>query len=363
MRTDSDRLTQVLINLLSNAFKFSYQGNVTLEAKMERKHIRITVKDTGIGMDQETMYKLANIPNKALSGEKVNCTSTGVGLGLTVSQAIVMMLSPVNMSGLYFESRVNYGSTFTFLVEDKHLDSETEIDFGACKTPSLKFIGKGLEMTTPPKLRIIQNKSFEHLSLQKSHIQTISDSFEEDSRIFSEMKQSEIPKSAVPFFSLSKSRDQIYEPNLNASQFNMRLNLSEPEEAGILIVDDEPINILALEMLFKQLNKKVDKAYGAEEALRLIEERAFKSRSSTAKIYKLILMDLNMPLIDGYEATRRIKQKVRNNIIQDVKIVACTAYQEHEHKLKCIEVGMCGFINKPVTKIKLMELLKECECL
>ena len=354
METDPDRLTQVIFNLLSNAFKFSYSGEIILMAKIKRKCLKISVKDTGVGMDDETIERLSNISTNMLTGEKVSSTSTGIGLGLTVCQAIALLLGPKNTPGLHFKSKLNVGSRFSFLIENKQNEASTPVSF--YKTPSLKLVNKNKEFRTPLKERDNIIKSFNHLNrLQEENKK---DSFEENSQFFSEKRKTRGENITVPVNLFNKSRSELYELDLGT----LKLPSPKPmeyDDPEILLVDDEPINILALEMLFKQIGKKVNKAYGAEEAIQLIDNKAAHSLEVPPKSYKLIFMDLNMPKVDGFAATLRIKDKIQKKVIQDIVIVACTAYPEQEYKQKCVDMGMKGFINKPVTKAKLIEVLKE----
>lgn len=345
--TDPERLTRITANLLSNAFKFTNKGDILLKAKMEGKYLRIIVRDTGIGMSGETMQKLANISAQSLRGEKVSSTSTGVGLGIMFSQFISYILGPKNMPGLCFTSELHRGSLFTFLLENKEYAS-AELGYSAyTKIPPLKIL--------PPR-SLVNEEEIKHNSRslelrQNSRLfssQTLlflNKDFDES--MFPEDKRVTIPENTY-FPSKGSRRGKYY---------------SQPSWSEILLVDDEPINVLALEILFKQFNKSVDKAYGGEEAVKLIQRRKNEMTSLCPKVYKMIFMDLNMPEVDGFETTRRIKDKVKNKEIEDVVIVACTAYPENEYKSKCLKAGMSEFVNKPVTKAKIMEILEKYNCI
>lgn len=362
INTDSDRLMQVVLNFLSNAFKFTCQGSVIFEIKPHGENIRIIIKDTGIGMDNETMNKLTNILKNSLAGDKVDRSSTGVGLGLIVSQAIAFLLGPENSSGVYFDSELNSGSIFTFIIENKKKFICDGIGFDLYHIPPIKRLTQRDHLDVYPTIKITKEKSLTSEISLESPTRTCLIPFEkaQDSFSLSEKQiKPEYMNSYLPSYYSRKVINQSDRSQVLDHNENSKMIVTCPE---ILIVDDEPINILALELIFKQLNKPIDKAYGGQEALEIIKKRKKESTSVCPKTYKIIFMDLNMPLVDGYEATKRIKEKVSLGEIEDMIIVACTAYQEYEHKQRCLDVGMSEFINKPVTKLKILEILEKYNC-
>lgn len=120
-------------------------------------------------------------------------------------------------------------------------------------------------------------------------------------------------------------------------------NRQKPVHA--LIVDDNPINRKVVEVLCKKLNWQADNANDGKQAITLLEK----------KEYDLVLMDCQMPEMDGYEATKIIRDSNSNVKNHDITIIAVTANVSEENHKKCLKVGMDGFIPKP---IKLLPLLK-----
>ena len=129
-----------------------------------------------------------------------------------------------------------------------------------------------------------------------------------------------------------------------------------------MIVDDEPMNILAFKLLIKRYKRKVDSALSGEAALELINSRKANPCCDLCREHKLIFMDLNMPGMDGFETTKNIRNKHRISK-EDTAIVACTAYMEELYKKKSLESGMNDFMNKPLTQMKVTEVLEKFNCL
>jgi len=343
--TDPSRLAQVILNLLSNAFKFTEKGSISFKAQMEGENLRITTRDTGVGMDEDTMKNLENILPESLSGGKICNTSTGAGLGLTISQITASMLGPKEEYGIHFESKFHQGSTFTFLIEDK--EDSGIIDFevnhhkkiGSLRRlpPESRFGGLKIREDKSPSSRMFKNSS-----------SAFSVCFEEE--------EDNLPLSTIRIMNPLKYVSDRQPSNKQLESTTRRSQTKQIGEslAEILVVDDEPINILALELVLKQFGKPVDKAYGGKEAIELIESRLSK------RMYKVVFMDLNMPAMDGFEATRKIREKLKDD--GGLKIVACTAYQESEYKEKCLEAGMDDFISKPISKDQISNILEKYNC-
>jgi len=356
--TDKSRLAQVILNVLSNAFKFTEKGSITFKAQMEGENLRITAKDTGVGMDEDTIKNLENILPESLSGGKICNTSTGAGLGLTISQITASMLGPKEEYGIHFQSKYHQGSTFTFLIEDK--EDSGIIDLEPHNHKKITSLKKLPESGYWKSLKIGENKS-PSSRINKHSRRASSSAFsmcfeEEDNLPLSTMRITN------PLKYVSNRQPSYKQLESTTPRRDQTRQIKEEESpsrlAEILVVDDEPINILALELVLKQFGKSVDKAYGGKEAIELVEKRLEKSENL---MYKVVFMDLNMPSVDGFEATRKIREKLKEN--ENLKIVACTAYQESEYKEKCLEAGMDDFLGKPISKDQISNILEKYNCL
>ncbi|MGQ7947384.1 PAS domain S-box protein [Flavobacterium sp. WC2509] len=261
---DYIRLKQILINLLTNAIKFTHTGNIglrisVLEANKSHTFLRFTVTDTGIGIRKSNQ----KIIFQAFSQEDSSTTKKfgGTGLGLTISNQLLGLMN----SKLQINSQYNVGSTFYFDIKLKSSN----------KLKQDKLIND---------IKVIENRILEF----------------------------------------------------------------ENEEPKILIVEDNKINMLLTKTLIKQIIPKsiIYESSDGEKALEQVLE-----------IYPdIIFMDIQMPLINGYEATKKIRQiKQLENII----IIALTAGTILGEKEKCIIAGMNDYVPKPIIKKTLEDILEK----
>ncbi|WP_223256117.1 PAS domain S-box protein [Flavobacterium laiguense] len=261
---DYIRLKQVLINLLTNAIKFTNNGKIELMISTLKKEknltlLRFSVRDTGIGIRKSNQKKIFH----AFSQEDSSTTKKfgGTGLGLAISNQLLALMG----STLQIESQYNIGSTFYFDVLLKSTNKEK-------KTPLLK-----------------------------EHSPTI----HEDNKI-----------------------------------------VLKNEQPKILIVEDNKINMLLTKTLLKQIlpNSTIYESIDGEKAI-------IKAVEINPDI---ILMDIQMPLMNGYEATKEIRKL---DLLKDTLVIALTAGTVVGEKEKCIEAGMDDYLSKPIVKQTLQDLL------
>lgn len=264
---DSTRITQVLMNLIQNANKFTKEGSISIRVVLVQKDensqwIRFEVEDTGIGIaedDQKTLFQPYVQTEKGRSKEY-----EGTGLGLSICQSLVMLMG----GQIGVTSQEGKGSTFWF-----------EIPMGR-KSESVK-----------PTVPMGQDSSHESGSL-----------------------------------------------------------LQEPYSLPILLADDNLINRQVVLMQLKKLGIiEVDSVSNGEEAV-----AAFLS-----KRYGIILMDNMMPVMDGLEATRKIRAMEQDEMRHAIPIIAMTGNVMDGEKEKCLEAGMNDFIGKPFTLESLKNVIQK----
>ena len=266
--TDIVRIKQILINLLSNALKFTTIGKVELLIKLIEKVdenksiIRFSVKDTGIGIKKANQEKIFN----AFSQEDTSTTRKfgGTGLGLTISNQLLKLLG----SKLELKSTYNKGSEFFF----------------------------DIELRTSKKLINLENVN-------------------EDLKIITE--------------SLENKSIQFGQENYK-----------------ILIVEDNKINMLLAKTLVKQIvpNISIFELSNGKEALDKID----------LINPDLILMDIQMPILNGYEATLGIRKMEH---FKHLPIIALTAGIVLGEKERCLEAGMNDYVSKPIIKEELQNVI------
>ncbi len=262
---DYIRLKQILINLLTNAVKFTNRGKIefrisALETQKGQTTLRFSVKDTGIGIRKNNQ----KIIFQAFSQEDSSTTKKfgGTGLGLTISNQLLGLMN----SKLQIDSKFNIGSTFFFDI-------------------TLKSSNKSKQ-----EKKIEQEKS-----ISENRILTM-----------------------------------------------------DNEEPKILIVEDNKINMLLTKTLVKQIIPKsiIYESTDGEKAL----EKTLEVNPD------IILMDIQMPLINGYEATKQIREI---DHFKDIIIIALTAGTVIGEKEKCLEAGMNDYVPKPIVKKTLEDVLEK----
>ena len=300
--TDHRRLFQVLSSLLSNALKFTSKGQVTVRFKKDSEEVyKLSVTDTGIGMDEETQHKLRKNMDSLELKEKVSSNSAGVGIGLFISNILAYHFAPTGKTpNLRFESKKDEGTCFYFFIENKHSKrwfSSEESSQVALSVPS----------------------------------------------ILSEIDESETIDVLMKSYGNQERRNL-----LTLKTFSPIVRRKK-----VLIIDDEVFNLLIVETFCKSLGVVTERAFNGKEALDKVKEQGRDSR------FRLILTDINMPIMDGYEMTVQLRNLMDEGIVPDTRIVGVTAYVSKEKIDKCYKVGMDDVLNKPLDKESLFHVLKK----
>jgi PAS domain S-box-containing protein len=255
LKGDSLKLSQVLKNLLSNAFKFTHQGGIifraeVIDAKPNSTTMRFSVADTGIGVSynkQKDIFK-----SFVQASDNTSTLYGGSGLGLYISKELLK----IQNSNLQLESRKGKGSTFWFDISYFHSKQELE------------------------------------------------------------EKQNCISK-------------------------------TDPIDLRVLVAEDNNLNALLLKKLFKKWDIDYEIAKNGQALLDIYVEKDFD----------LILMDLQMPVLDGYDTTRVIR-KMDNKFKSAIPIIALTAFTQSEVSDKTERYKMNGYVSKPFNVNELHQLLK-----
>ncbi len=116
----------------------------------------------------------------------------------------------------------------------------------------------------------------------------------------------------------------------------LKLYIGPPKKKRVLLVEDEPLVLLAERNMLKKLDCEVDEATNGEIAIKKVCE---KNKSDSTK-YDLILMDINMPVMNGYIASKTITELVSKGNIRETPIVCLSAQESSEHQVKCTESGI-----------------------
>ena len=379
---DVTRLRQILINLLNNAVKFTERGEVVITAGAERidasdrYRVHLAVRDTGIGIPEDRMDRLFE------SFSQVDRSTTrrygGTGLGLAISRRLTELMG----GDLWAESRVGVGSTFHVTIvaqsapatvrpfersEATHLtgkrvlivdDNETNRDILARQTESwgmlasrtgrpaeaLEWIGRGdpfdvavLDMQMPDmngltlasRIREQRDSQALPLVMLTSLGRTQDTEVEFAAYLTKPVKPSQLYESLTGILGGAETIAASTAP-VSEDRLAQRLHLR------ILVVEDNPVNQQLMLLLLEKLGYRADVAANGVEALEALERQP----------YDAVLMDVEMPEMDGLEATRRIHGRWSPE--RRPHIVAVTANALQGERELCIQAGMDDYIAKPI---------------
>ncbi|KAI0435015.1 hypothetical protein F5Y09DRAFT_158529 [Xylaria sp. FL1042] len=322
---DPGRVRQVITNLLTNSIKFTNTGFVKLSVSKEKEttetlEIKFVVEDSGIGIEPEARKRLFQ-PFSQGDPSTVRRFG-GSGLGLTISKNLLELMK----GNITLESTVGIGTVATFWIpfaKPKCADESSSVD-----TESLPYRLQ-TEMSIPRR-----------------------------SPRSSPRSSSERERRPTPNPSTDEIHSRQTSANLSAPQPHNDdeedLPMSERSKIRILVVEDNAINQTIAMKKIINLGFKATAVWNGQEALDYIKE------SSEGKCPKpaLILMDVMMPVVDGYSATHHLRHHDGyKHFARDVPIVAMTASAIEGDSEKCMNAGMDDYLPKPVNTATLERML------
>lgn len=361
---DPTRVRQIVSNLLSNALKFTRFGRVDVRLSTIVDGVRLEVRDTGIGIPEEAQARIFQPFTQAGAGITRQYGGTGLGLALTRNLCKAMQ------GHLHIKSDPGFGSRFT---AELPLAVHTEAIAPAPlhgRVAALSTAGSGLDELLQDLLPA-WGLAYQHhdscAGLDATAIDLlITDSLDHLFELRPALKTPILLVTAYGNFLPSEQSvalaplHQLARPLArNALYQTLRRTLQghEPEHplatpaitldqgrARILLVEDNPVNQLVAKGMLAKLGCQVQLATQGAEALELLEQDEFD----------LVLMDCNMPVMDGYEASRRIRQSGR---WPDLPIVALTANAMPEERERCRAAGMNDYLAKPFRREELLALV------
>ncbi|MDU0112871.1 ATP-binding protein [Psychrosphaera aquimarina] len=379
--SDDYRIKQVLINLIGNAIKFtSDEGTILVSAHTqlndqnpELVECIIKVEDNGIGMSKAQQNKLFQPFTQATSS--TDKQYGGTGLGLSISKKLTKLLGGT----ISVQSEESVGSTFTFSIKSKLLSKQTS------PLTSAKLLGKKIllisSISTPYDALLSQLKNWQaevyilnkRQAEEHIHNATAPDLMLVDSEVFnthiedySQFCESEnnckliiLQNPASPFdskvtdvhfelvetpilpYQFASIVDSIFTHEINkAPSVNNKKKINVTNQYSVLIVDDNEINRIVAAGLLESLPIEISTAANGQEAIDLLNNSVNK--------FDLILMDCQMPVLDGFQATELIRKGQAGSDNSSIMIIAMTAGAMAGDKDACIQAGMNDFIMKPL---------------
>jgi signal transduction histidine kinase/CheY-like chemotaxis protein/HPt (histidine-containing phosphotransfer) domain-containing protein len=394
-KLDRDRVKQILSNLAGNAVKFTERGQVALRALAETRDgqpvIRFEISDTGIGIPEEAKARLFG----AFSQVDGSLTRKygGTGLGLAISKQLVRVMG----GEIGVDSTLGKGSTFWFWIplvavevdasEDTtpHTsvrtlivdDNETnrfvleelltswniEHASAADAASAIDLIQRGQKDNQPFGLMIsdmnmpevdgltLARRVLEGEGVPKPVIVLLTsqneDTLPAEAALFVDgfmqkpVRADDLAQCIGRILSSEAPKKKSSKRRLNVSSIDRR-----PDDRRVLVVEDNPINQEVMIEILRELGYDADVAENGQRALELLEGRS----------YPLILMDCQMPVLDGYQTTGQIRQREEGE--RRVPIIAVTAHALAEERAKVLAAGMDDYISKPVSQQALADALE-----
>jgi signal transduction histidine kinase/CheY-like chemotaxis protein len=361
---DPTRVRQIVSNLLSNALKFTRFGRVDVRLSTYEDGVRIEVCDTGIGIAQDAQVKIFQPFTQAGAGITRQFGGTGLGLALTYNLCEAMQ------GRLTISSEAGFGSQFC---ADLPLPSHTRAFAPATLhgnviaiTTASSGLAELLKSLLPGWGLDYQQRSIDDVMIGLKSDVVITDCPECLFRLrptctapillvtaYGSFMPSEQASALAPLQQQARplARNALYQtlrrvlqPEINTIN-DARLEALTPQRRGrVLLVEDNPVNQLVAKGMLGKLGCEVIVAAHGGEALDQLEQSEFD----------LVLMDCNMPVMDGYEASRQIRRSGR---WPQLPIVALTANAMSEERERCRAAGMSDYLAKPFRREELAALL------
>lgn len=396
---DPTRLKQVITNLVSNAIKFTYEGEVLVDVGLKGEtegfvEVLFKVKDSGIGISHENIDKLFNPFTQA--DPSLTRKYGGTGLGLSICKNIVELMDGT----IFVESIEGKGSTFTFSVKLKKSKAFTffkSIDYSILKGKSTLIIDD--QFMNREILRIYLEEVGAMVTEGENGLKALN-LIKENPYLFDVIlvdcqmplmsgyglveelirvpQVREIPiimitsiadmgegkrlmdKGFAGYLTKPYKKNELLNCVVLALQGNEISNIdnktlisyhivkgAEGKKPRILLVEDNEVNRIFFVEIMSILGLNCDLAENGEQAIKAIQDHS----------YDIVFMDCQMPTMDGYEATRQIRNIEGNN--NHTIIIAVTAYAMKGDAEKCLEAGMDDYLSKPLSVDKIKALINK----
>lgn len=403
LKGDPSRIKQILVNLISNAVKFTHEGEILVNVELEEAsgdHVRVrfTVSDTGIGIDESRIEAIFE-PFVQADGSTIRKYG-GTGLGLSISNKLAKKMG----GRIHLRSALGKGSMFWFSIDlVKQSRSETHaneknvqlsgvrvflidpcmasrklikiffslwncsfdeaVDCGS----GLKKIKQDAEKAVPWDIVLIAVSSYDRKI--KETIQTIGGVLKESSLVVLTPSEPTADLQWIPWkyvsahlqkpirgkelyacvLEIMKCKGSVPERSERVVRGVSGIPRKKRQKFKILLVEDSQVNQLVLLSMLQKEGYNADVVHNGVEAL----------QAMGAVRYDLVLMDCQMPEMDGYETAKRTRQGKHNVKNPQVPIIAITANAMKGDREKCLDAGMDDYMAKPVRKSEFTLLLEK----
>ena len=406
LRGDVTRVRQVLTNLLSNAIKFNPASEVTIRARRisdteTHTMVRFEVSDNGSGIPADLVPELFRPFTQG--DESYTRVHQGAGLGLATAKQLVEMMGGV----ISVDTREGEGSTFWFTLPFQRVSTQTmtigartggfpglralvldrsetsrkiithhlsswavEVSFAESAADAVEILRNGRGSENPHRLLIFDHRLGDRKGIDFARELSRDPSLKQvrllmmipmgdevndaelreagiDGVIAKPVEQVELFERISGLFAadvLAESMERIDEVSSDRPETP---EIDEiPADLQILLAEDKPLNQKLTLTQLKQLGLSADIASNGSDALAAIER----------KRYDVVLMDCQMPVMDGYEATMRIRENENDD--HRIHIIALTAHAMEGERERCLAAGMNDYLSKPTRQHELAAALK-----
>ncbi len=402
LKGDSIRLRQILVNLIGNAVKFTHEGEIVVEisnrqpVEEDSVELLFTVRDTGIGIQEKYLETIFQ------SFKQADSSTTrqygGTGLGLTISKRLVELLHGM----IWVESKPDEGSTFSFtscfllqesqpaqpqfekflegsrilVIEDHATNGEFILErlknWGAktalavSGTLGANLIEQSLAVKSPYDAIILSfhlkdTEGYEIVDLIQARPESANKVIVMLSSNNYGARVKKLKEKGINSYLIKPIKGKSLEINLN-KVLGTSVPQTEAEEdhilhsdqtgitpLNILLVDDSQDNRLLVEIYLSKTGHLLSFAENGQIAV-----DKFKTGN-----YNLILMDMHMPVMDGYTATREIRTWEQEQNLEPTRIIALTANALKEDEQRSLEVGCDEHLTKPIKKVNLINTINK----
>ncbi len=396
---DPTRLRQVLLNFLSNAVKFTARGSVHLNAKLVNKtddtiKIRIEIIDSGIGISLETQENLFQPFSQADSS--TTRKYGGTGLGLSISKRLVELMN----GEIGLESKLGMGSTFWIELPFQIKQQKNNALIGSLSEKRILVVGKntghhdiylaylsawGFLINTTDNADEMLYILEEAVSLQLNYdVVLLAELSVDEILIMIQQIHAKENLKNLPIIACQEAIDTnlkrqliesgiasvLVKPVKQLALFDAIVAILHPEESKIveerpaiandcqsllqrehliLLVEDNLVNQQVAKYILQKLGYIIHIVNNGKEAVDSLETLP----------YSLVLMDCQMPIMDGFEATHAIRQREQDSNGRHIPIIAMTANAVDGDREHCLESGMDDYVSKPISMSILSEVLKK----
>jgi CheY-like chemotaxis protein len=360
---DRERLLRFLVNFVLNCVKFTFQGSVTIDFITVCRQKRDGNSQEFLCLDiTDSRYTHADASDCPLPGELNVLPEESTEFNLLINKHMMEYILPdescfkceASDSGILYKVMIPCHSEEPELNEwlgDKGMQSFRSLTNLMVYHAMPEEVQEGSPASLPKPFLCKRNR------LKSSNPSSSGNMLIIDCKLTNE-SPSKFKKFSLDDLCMSSMGGSPYVLRSSATPLRAMKRSSSDNEDIILIVDDDAFNLLSLETLLKIEGFTCIKAFNGRLAIDVV----LKLNKEKKRTIKLALMDLNMPVMDGFECSQKLSELMEYGEVQKFPIIACSANDSHSDRLRARESGMSAFIPKPFSPCKLKTALANMSC-